>query len=234
MSKALDVLNGTTGAVRKDYDDVCIDLQGLGSTGNGPQGGNLNNPDQHPERRRAALNTALDESTGLPGLHTFERPDSALMGLKDEQPWHRMAAFMILAKRTNSEIAMAAGVKPHMISTLRGQRWFQILLGTLANEEGQDLHSAIATHAHDAINRIAEIATGDIKELGVRNVLAANQLILEHAKGKPLQSVISAVSHTTHVSPSEEMADIQQQLAALRSSATKETAAMPALPYPET
>lgn len=206
---ALDVLQG-----KKDYDDVCIDLRELG-----PNGGNLDHPQHRAEFRRAELNAPIDPETGLPGLHRFEKHDTACVGIKDALPWHQMAAHMVIAERTNSEIAMAAGVGVAHVQTLRAQRWFQILLGTIANHEGQEYLSAIATHAHDAINRIAEIAQGDFKELGVRNVLAANQLILEHTKGKPLQSVVSNVSHSSNLSPAEQMEDIKQQLAALRSSA---------------
>jgi hypothetical protein len=117
---------------------------------------------------------------------------------------------------------MAAGREPSAVACLRTQRWFQELLAVLANEHGQDLQAAITSHAHDAINRIAEIANGDIETYGVRNILAASQLLLEQAKGKATQTVVSTVSHTTHASPSEEMESIQQQLAALRSSSTKE------------
>lgn len=217
MSAAMDVLNG-----RKDYDDVCIDLRELG-----PNGGNLKNPAQFPQHRRAEHNAPIDPETGLPGLHRFEKPDTATCGIKDEKYWHHMAAYMILAGRTNSEIAMAARVTPEHVSHVRGQRWFQILLGTLANRDGEDYQAAINTHAHNAINRIAEIASGDVKELGVRNVLSANQLLVEHAMGKPTQRIVSSVSHTTHASPDAEMADIQQQLAALRSSATLEAITLP-------
>lgn len=184
----------------------------------GPRGGNLDDPQFHPERRNSALNAQPNE-TGLPGLHRFE--DATVPGLKNEQPWHRMAAFMLLVGRTNSEIGMAAGKTPAEVSFLRAQRWFQELLATLANEAGQDLQAAITTHAHDAINRLAEFAQGDIKELGARNVLSACLAIVDHAKGKPTQTILSSVTHNT-MQPAEEMADIHQQLAALRSSAARE------------
>jgi hypothetical protein len=193
------------------------------NTKTGPKGGNLDAPNQ-PEARRAGHNGGLNEATGLPGLHRYgsgkEFSDVAAVGVKNEKPWHRMAAFMLLAYRTNSEIAMAAGVDVDAVKTLRNQRWFQELLATLANEQGQDLQAAVTAHAHDAINRLAEIASGDFKELGVRNVLAANLAIIDHSKGKPTQTILSSVSHST-MEASEEMASIQQQLAALRSSAER-------------
>ena len=191
------------------------------SEARGPNGGDLTNATYKPERRNAGLNAEIGEN-GLPKLHRFDKPDAVEMGIKNEQPWHRLAAFMLLSGRTNSEIAMAAGREPSAVACLRTQRWFQELLAVLANEHGQDLQAAITSHAHDAINRIAEIANGDIETYGVRNILAASQLLLEQAKGKATQTVVSTVSHTTHASPSEEMESIQQQLAALRSSSTKE------------
>jgi hypothetical protein len=196
------------------------------NTKRGPQGGDLERPLQ-PEARRASFNGGVNEATGLPGLHRFGTDkafkDSSVVGFKNEQAWHRMAAFMILAGRTNSEIGMAAGVTAQTVSVLRAQRWFQELLATLANEQGQDLQAAITTHAHDAINRLAEIASGDVKEYGVRNVLTASLAIIDHAKGKATQTILSSVSHSS-MEASEEMASIQQQLAALRSSAERTAA----------
>lgn len=180
----------------------------------GPRGGNLGNPDQHPERRNASYQ---DNGTGF---HNSQPKDTATMGLQKEQAWHKMAAYMLLAGRTNSEIAIAAGVTPQTVSILRGQRWFQENLAALGNEQGQDLAAAITTHAHDAINRIAEIASGDIETYGVRNILSASQTILDHAKGKAVQSIVSHSTHS-HASPSEEMESIQQQLVALRSSSSQ-------------
>lgn len=195
-----------------------------GATRLGPKGGDLDKPNGSAARS-AGLKGGIDPATGLPGLHRFRTnekfQDTAAPGIACEQPWHRMAAFMLLAGRTNSEIAMAASVSADSVGNLRAQRWFQELLATLANEQGQDLQAAITTHAHDAINRLAEIAQGDLKEMGVRNVLAANLAIVEHAKGKATQTILSSVSHTT-MEAAEEMASIQQQLAALRSSAARE------------
>lgn len=194
-------------------------LSGIMDNTKGPRGGNLLK--HQPERRRASLNANIGES-GLPTLHRFDKAEVAEPGVKNEQSWQRLAAFMLLSGRTNSEIALAAGRDIASVNLLRTQRWFQELLAVLANEQGADLHAAITSHAHDAINRIAEIASGDIETYGVRNILSASQLLLEQAKGKATQTVVSTVSHTTHASPSEEMESIQQQLAALRSSTTKE------------
>jgi len=75
----------------------------------GPKGGNLEGP-ANSEARRSPLNARTDPQTGLPQLHRFgtnrEFQDSATPSRVNEQPWHRLAAYMILAKRTNSEIAL--------------------------------------------------------------------------------------------------------------------------------
>lgn len=190
----------------------------LASHATGPNGGNLNNPAQQPERRRQPLNVEMKENG--PGLHRgLEFKDSAVAGLGNEQPWHRMAAFMLLAGRTNSEIGMAAGVGANMVSILRGQRWFQELLAVLANETGADITGLLASEAQASLNKLVELRDNAESE---RIQMSAALALLEHANGKPTQKIISSVSHTTHSSPSEEMDSINQQLAALRSSATRE------------
>ena len=225
LAKTLELLQKNEGVPSVTREQQAAVLSSIPDKTRGPRDGDLTNETYKPERRTASLNTTLGEN-GLPKLHRFEKPDCVEMGLKNEQPWHRLAAFMLLSGRTNSEIAMAAGRAPSAVAALRTQRWFQELLAVLANEQGADLHAAITSHAHDAINRIAEIANGDIETYGVRNILSASQLLLEQAKGKATQTVVSTVSHTTHASPSEEMESIQQQLAALRSSATQEPKAL--------
>jgi len=90
-------------------------------SGVGPKGGNTNNPNLSPEFRRKTLNIDILPTGGI-GLHRFEKDDSATVGRKNEQPWHRMAAYMLNAGRTNSEIAMAAGVAPETVSQLRANK----------------------------------------------------------------------------------------------------------------
>jgi hypothetical protein len=176
----------------------------------GPRGGNLDNPRQQPEARRAPLNTKPVE--GQPGLHTFR--DTAQKGVLDEKPWHRMAAYMLLSGRTNSEIALAAGVEASWVSNLRAQRWFQELLAVIANDNGQAMKGLVDSEAQAAFNRIVEIAQDE--EVGARVRLAANQLIVEHSMGKPTQKIISHSTHSVSRTPADEMAEIQQELDALR------------------
>lgn len=193
----------------------------------GPLGGDLNNPRNNPQFRNAPFQGEVKEN-GTLGLHDPREQDTTRHGIQKEQPWHRMAAFMLLAGRTNSEIAMAASVTAIAVSTLRGQRWFQELLATLANETGADITGLLASEAQNSLNTIVDIR--DDLELPARVRLAAAQTLLEQSHGKPTQKIISAVSHTTFASPSEEMESVQQQLAALRSSATQKELPAPTQP----
>lgn len=176
----------------------------------GPRGGNLNSPRQKPEARRASLNTnggeTLHRSVGF--------KDTAHCGIEKEMPWHRMAAFMLLAGRTNSEIALGAGVTVAQVSNVRAQRWFQELLATLANEQGEDIRGALQSYALEAVEGIAEIARDT--DAGSRVRLSAFTTLLEHANGKPTQTIVSETTHRRGLDVNVEMDEIQTELKRLR------------------
>ena len=175
----------------------------------GPLGGNLNNPDQHPERRTAGFNGSIEH-----GLHRFAKEnDVAAMGVKDEQPWHRMAAYMLNAGRTNSEIAMAAGVRPGEVSILKSQRWFQELCATIANDDGEEVLGSLKAEALNSINKLVELR--DFSESDAIQLSAARTL-LEQSHGKPTQKIISDVTARRATSPREEMDQLTEELAALQ------------------
>lgn len=136
------------------------------------------------------------------------------MGLKNEQSWHRMAAYMLLAGRTNSEIAAAAGVMPGQVVIVRAQRWFQQLLGTLANEVGQDVLGVIQAEALASVETLVSIR--DDRDASNKDRLAAAQHLLEQSIGKPTQKVVSSVRHGVLGPPEQEMADVLSELKALR------------------
>lgn len=180
----------------------------------GVHGGNLENAVLRPEARRAHFNAPIDPASGLPGLHKpDEFKDTATIGRKIELPWHRMAAFMLLNRRTNSEIAMAAGVDVTNISQLRSQRWFQELLATLANRDGEEISCVIKAEALASVEKLVELRDKSESE---RIQLAAATTLLEHAEGKPTQKVISLSATTTFSSEKEELESIQAELSALR------------------
>lgn len=171
----------------------------------GPRGGNLDNPAQHPEWRKSEFNGSIER-----GLH---RHDTATGGVKDEQPWHRMAAFMLIAGRTNSEIAIAAGVTPGEISLLKQQRWFQELCATIANNEGEEIVGMLTGEAVASISKLVSL-----RDFGESESIqfASARTLLEQAHGKPVQKVISDVTSRRAQSPQEEMEQLKDELAALK------------------
>jgi hypothetical protein len=179
----------------------------------GPKGGNLNNPDQHPQWRTESFNGSIEH-----GLHRFSKDtDSATGGVKNEQPWHRMAAYMLNAGRTNSEIAMAAGVRPDEVSLLKQQRWFQELCATIANTDGEDLLGLLRSEAAESITTLVKLRDfADSESIQ----LSAARTLLEQAHGKPIQKIISDVTTRRPKDPKEEMNQLTEELAALRDEGT--------------
>lgn len=188
--------------------------EALRKLGLGPNGGNLDNPIWQKEARTSSLKTQEMPSGGR-ALHRFApKEDTAKPGIKNEKPWHRMAAYMLNAGRTNSEIAVAAEVCVGHISGLRANRWFQELCATIANENGEEILGALNSYTLEAIEGIHEIATDFENPARVR--LTAFTTLLEQAHGKPTQKIVSDISHSVKRSPTEEMTEIQQELAAIR------------------
>lgn len=175
----------------------------------GPNGGDTNNPAYNPEARRAHFNSP----NGLNSLHRFEREDVARQGFQKEQPWHRMAAFMLNAGRTNSEIALAASKDVNTVSQLRSQRWFQELCATIANNVGEELVGLIQSEAQESIETIVALRDGSESD---RIRLTAAITLLEHAHGKPTQKVVSDITHRRGLSPDEERRELEEQLANIR------------------
>ena len=173
----------------------------------GPNGGDLQA--HRAERRKEPFNGSIEH-----GLHRFvKEEDAAYRGLKNEMPWHRMAAYMLNAGRTNSEIAMSAGVSAGEVSTLRGQRWFQELCATIANNDGEEVLGALKAEALESIQKLAQLR--DFAESESVQAACARTL-LEQAHGKPLQKIVSDVTSRRTLSPREEMDELTQELAALR------------------
>lgn len=184
----------------------------LGEVVLGPDGGNVN-ATLKPDGRRAHLNTRVDPATGLPGLHRKEFVDTTVHGRDKEPAWARMAAFMLLQGRTNSEIGMAAGVHPGTVSQMRGQRWFQELLATLANEDGEAGMALMKAENLASIQRIVDLRDNSENE---RVSLSAAQFIVEQVQGKAVQRNMNVNASTTFDSPDAEMRSIQEQLSALQ------------------
>lgn len=177
----------------------------------GPRGGAL---DQYNPHWRTQEFQPTITSNGEKGLHRFVKDhDTATQGFKNEQPWHRMAAYMLNAGRTNSEIAMAADVSVIQVSQLRSQRWFQELCATIANENGEEILGAIKSHVLDAVQTVAEIMNDTDAPASVRHNAA--KTLIEQGAGKPIQRIISSVSHSS-TDPKSEYDEIMKELEALR------------------
>jgi len=183
----------------------------------GPRGGDVNNPKTYPERRRAEFRATEGVDGTLP-LHRHnptDLVDKAHPGLKNEQVWHRMAAFMLINGRTNSEIAQAAGVTTAAVTTLRSQLWFQQLLATIENESGQAYTALLHGEAIASLEKVVALRDNSDSE---RIVLTASQWIAEQAHGKAVQKVISTVTHHAGKTPQDELAELDAQLEALHAS----------------
>ena len=174
----------------------------------GPRGGDLT-ASIHPREWRT---TSLKDQ--VTGLHRFEDEfaETTAIPVKNEQPWHLMAAYMIVAKRTNSEVAMAAGVDPNTISRLKAQRWFQERLAQIANEEGEEVVGVLKGEALASVMKLVDLRDGSESE---RVQLTAATTLLEHAQGKPTQKILSH-STRSNLDPKEEYDELMRDLEALR------------------
>lgn len=175
----------------------------------GPRGGDVNNPNLAPEFRKSGFNGSIEH-----GLHRYVDPkDVANRGIKDEKVWHRMAAYMIVAGRTDSEIGGSAGVKPGEVAILKQQRWFQELLATIANQDGEEITGMLKSEVLASIVKLSNLR--DFAESESVQALCARTLI-EQSEGKPVQKVISDNVHRRGQSPQEEMQAIYQELEMLK------------------
>lgn len=210
-------------AAKRFLDELNLDTR-VGSEADakrGPREGNLENPNLHSERRRTPFDGERDEN-GILRLHGWK--DKARVGLQKELPWARMAAMLILANRTNEEIAQAANVTKSEVSILRSQLWFQELLATLAQEEGESYQALMRAEVVKSIQKVVELR--DYSESD-RVQLAAAQLIIEQVEGKAVQKVLaitSTVKTPEGSTPEEQMANIQSELSTLRNARAGRTA----------
>lgn len=193
----------------------------------GPNGGNLDKPVQAAERR-AHFNGPTDPATGMPGMHVVSDKDfrdTAVPGRQKEPWWCGMAMFMLMAGKTNSEIGEAANVTPVCVSQLRAQRWFQEKYTTLVNENGQGIMGVLQAEALASVETLVRLR--DFAESDKVQLQAATTL-LEHAKGKPVATVLShTTSYKQYRTPEEEHAAIQEELRHVRANLPKTIEVLP-------
>lgn len=181
----------------------------------GPNGGNpfrasIPTPEYRDESHSG------ESSAGIVTLHDY-RP-KAYQGVKTEQPWHRMAAMMLAAGMDRVAIAESAGVDPHTITVLKGQRWFQEILAFYTEQATRPIQDRLLDEASKSLDVLIEIrdTSDDKTPQSVR--LSAARTIYEQAHGKPTQKILAATTSRVYRSAEEEMADLQNQLRALESS----------------
>lgn len=178
----------------------------------GPRGGDLTHPRLQAQYVRDFDEDGLAEDR-IP-LHRAENGlRSAMPAIKNEQPWHRMAAYMLLNNCSNVSIAEAANVTPQSVSILRSQPWFQQLLAELSARKGDDITSVIQSYALEAVEGIHTIAVSAESD---RVRLSAYTTLLEHAQGKPVQKNLNLNSSVSYSSPEEERRELEAQLEAIR------------------
>jgi hypothetical protein len=124
-----------------------------------------------------------------------------------------MTAVMLASGFSTAEIAEKAQVTAQAVVTLRAQLWFQQRLAEITRDMGAAITGALQSYALEAVEGIAELAREGKAE---RTRLTAYTTLLEHANGKATQRVISEVSHRTYADPAQELASIQDDLAAIR------------------
>lgn len=181
----------------------------------GPRGGDLNG-NLRPESKRVPLNVE-DLGDGIYSLHKQNGfKEVACNGIKDAQPWHMMAATMMLAGLSMQDIARAAGCTPGYLSVLKAQRWFQEHLAIKAAENGKGIANLIQSEVLSSIQTIIDIR--DDPEEGARTRLQAANIILEQGQGKPVQKNINFTATTSFSSLEEEEKALKEELKAIRQS----------------
>lgn len=215
--------NGSSQGHGAEGGEMSLALELLGF---GPRGGDLERPASTPERRRKPLNAPIDAATGLPGLHRFE--DTATQGLKNELPWHAMAAIMLLHGYSNTEVAAAAGVHPNSVTVLRQQRWFQEKVATLVNEQSVSFTGLFAGEMVASFQKLVELR--DFAE-SERVQLSATVAMIEHTIGKPLQRSQTEITSKKHFdNPEQEILSLEEELSALRKAQSQPVEEVPVPP----
>ena len=196
--------------VRREHNRIAIEVFSQNGEKTGARGCDLLRAGSHPLWRRTDFRPENGE-----GLHRFERTEAATGGRKNEQPWHRMVAYMLLSGNSVKEIAIAADVTPSTISQLRANRWFQQLLTKLSRSEGDQVLGLIKSEAVASVEKLVSLRDRADSD---RVQLSAAQTLLEQAVGRPVQKNVVAKSDRTGLTPQEEYEILMQELEALKNS----------------
>ena len=93
----------------------------------------------------------------LPEFHTVTGPPA--FELQNEQPWHRLLAYMLLRGATQKRCAEELGKTPTHITQVKKQPWFRKLMAELAdNDFDVDIRSLLQSEAVAAIAVLSDLA----------------------------------------------------------------------------
>lgn len=134
--------------------------------------------------------------------------------LKEEQPYHRHAAYLLAMGADNREVAEALGVTPHAVRSWMREPWFQERVTALMREHGgRDLTQLFANEAFSSLAVMLELRDSAKTPATVRAGICKD--ILDRHLGKPTQR-IESVGVTTAEDPVAEAAALRQRLSNLQ------------------
>lgn len=145
------------------------------------------------------------------GMHN---PRECAVEVQTERPWHRAAAYMMLAGQGHGEIAEALGKSAQMVSILSRQLWFQQKVAELAAASGGDEVTALIKGASKGcvLKLIALSEDEKTPKAVVANVCNS---LLDRYLGKAPQHV-EITNHAPVGDIHEQMEQVERQLEELR------------------
>ena len=107
--------------------------------------------------------------------------------LKEEQPYHREAAYLFAAGWDTREVADAMKVTTHTVRLWLREPWFQERVTQLQAERGQDITALFAAEAFATLGVMLEMRDDKKTPATVKAGICRD--ILDRAMGKPTQYV---------------------------------------------
>lgn len=144
---------------------------------------------QMPEKRHsiedAILNAESSEVTNVesivPSLQSDLQPT---YDVKNEKPWHRSYAYMLLNGHTIKDCAEHFQLTPHHLAQVKKQEWFKRLTADLAAAHFEDdVAGLLKGAAIEAVTTMVELSQTAESE-SVRQA-ASNNLLEKYLKNKP-------------------------------------------------
>lgn len=189
------------------------------------------------ERKESHAKCELLPSGEL-SLHRMEPKTDIGRGVKNEQKWHRVAAWMVAEGQSDEQIAAVAEMAPETVKQLRRQTWFSELVATFASQTGRTYAQRIAAEAEKSLEKLLTIRDDESYDEDGKPIVSArtkadvSKFLIEQVHGKAVQKVISVTASTSFSSEQEERDALLSELQALR--ARKRERAVEETQIPET